>query len=80
MGVDLDPQRIREAHANAVRAGVTDRVTFRVEDLFDTDIQSATLDDPEAIPPGAHIQYAEHLGWTESLDALPKFARYPGQG
>ena len=43
VGVDLDPQRIREAHANAVRAGVTDRVTFRVEDLFDTDIQSATV-------------------------------------
>lgn len=43
-----------------------------------TDIQSATLDDPDAIPPGAHIQYAEHLKWTEAMDALPKFDRYPG--
>ena len=43
VGVDLDPQRIREAQANAVRAGVADRVTFRVEDVFDTDIQSATV-------------------------------------
>ena len=43
-----------------------------------TDIQSATLDDPEAMPPGAHIQYAEHIRWTETLDALPKFERYPG--
>jgi SAM-dependent methyltransferase len=43
VGVDLDPQRIREAQANAVRAGVADRVTFRVEDIFDTDIQSATV-------------------------------------
>jgi SAM-dependent methyltransferase len=43
VGVDLDPQRIREAQANAIRAGVTDRVKFRVEDLFDTDIQSATV-------------------------------------
>jgi SAM-dependent methyltransferase len=43
VGVDLDPQRIREAQANAVRAGVADRVTFRVQDLFDTDIQSATV-------------------------------------
>ena len=43
VGVDIDPQRIREAQANAVRAGVVDRVTFRVEDLFDTDIQSATV-------------------------------------
>jgi len=38
VGVDLDPQRIREAQANAVRAGVADRVTFRVQDVFDTDI------------------------------------------
>ena len=43
VGVDLDPQRIREAQANAVRAGVADRVTFRVQDLLDTDIQSATV-------------------------------------
>ena len=43
VGVDLDPQRIREAQANAVRAGVADRVTFRVEDVFDTDLQSATV-------------------------------------
>ena len=43
VGVDLDPQRIREAQANAVRVGVADRVTFRVQDIFDTDIQPATV-------------------------------------
>jgi hypothetical protein len=43
-----------------------------------TDIQSATLDDPDAIPPGAHIQYAEHIGWTDRLGELPRFERYPG--
>lgn len=43
-----------------------------------TDVQSATLDEPEAVPPGAHIQYAEHLQWTEKLEDLPKFERYPG--
>jgi SAM-dependent methyltransferase len=43
VGVDLDPVRIREARANADRAGVGDRVTFRVEDLFDTDLRSATV-------------------------------------
>ena len=43
VGVDLDPQRIREAQANAVRVGVADRVTFRVQDIFDTDIKSATV-------------------------------------
>jgi SAM-dependent methyltransferase len=43
VGVDLDPQRIEEAQANAARAGVADRVTFRVQDIFDTDIQPATV-------------------------------------
>lgn len=43
VGVDLDPQRIREARAHADRAGVGDRVTFRVEDLFDADIRNATV-------------------------------------
>ena len=42
------------------------------------DVQSGTLDDPDAIPPGAHIQYAEHLAWTETLDQLPKYERFPG--
>ena len=43
VGVDLDPQRIREAQANAVRARVADRVTFRVQDIFDTDVRPATV-------------------------------------
>ena len=43
VGVDLDPARIREAQANAARAGIGDLVTFRVEDLFATDIGSATV-------------------------------------
>ena len=43
VGVDLDPARIREAQAYAARAGVGDRVTFRVQDLFETDIRDATV-------------------------------------
>ena len=43
VGVDLDPARIREAQAYAARAGVDDRVTFRVQDLFETDIRDATV-------------------------------------
>ena len=42
------------------------------------DIQSATLDDPESNPPGAHIQTAERLGWMSRLNELPEFKRYPG--
>lgn len=42
------------------------------------DIQSATLDDPDALPPCAHIQTAERLGWMASAHGLPAFERYPG--
>lgn len=42
-GVDLNPVRVEEARANARDAGVDDRVTFDVEDLFETDFSSATV-------------------------------------
>ena len=42
------------------------------------DIQSATLDDPDVLPPGAHIQTAERLGWMETAHSLPAFERFPG--
>jgi ubiquinone/menaquinone biosynthesis C-methylase UbiE len=43
VGVDIDPQRIQEARANAKAAGVTDEVTFRQEDLFQADFSDATV-------------------------------------
>lgn len=42
------------------------------------DIQSATLDDAEAHPPGAQIQVAERLGWMAHLGEMPTFERWPG--
>jgi hypothetical protein len=42
------------------------------------DIQSVTLDDPEALPPDAHIQAAERLHWMDDLDTLTRFERFPG--
>ena len=41
--VDIDPQRIRESRADAERAGVAERIRFRNEDLFDTEISGATV-------------------------------------
>jgi len=43
VGVDLDPERIRNARANAASAGVTERVTFVEQDLFKTDVSPATV-------------------------------------
>lgn len=42
------------------------------------DIQSATLDDPDSLPPSAHIQVAERLRWMETAHSLPSFDRFPG--
>ena len=41
------------------------------------DIQTATLDDPAALPPQVHVQMAEAMPWIETMWALPKFDRYP---
>ena len=42
-----------------------------------TDVQSATLDDPDALPLQGQIQIAERIGWMETVHALPAFHRYP---
>ena len=41
------------------------------------DIQSATLDDPDAVPPRAQVQIAERIRWMERAHELPTFDRYP---
>jgi SAM-dependent methyltransferase len=43
VGIDLDPQRVAEAKANAKEAGVEDKVKFMVGDLFKTDFSDATV-------------------------------------
>jgi SAM-dependent methyltransferase len=43
VGVDIDPERIKESNANAKKAGVTDRVKFLRQDLFKTDFGEATV-------------------------------------
>ncbi|OGP61158.1 MAG: hypothetical protein A2162_07025 [Deltaproteobacteria bacterium RBG_13_52_11b] len=43
VGVDLDPERIKESLENARKANVADRVEFFQQDLFQTDIGKATV-------------------------------------
>jgi 23S rRNA G2445 N2-methylase RlmL len=43
VGVDIDPQRIKEANANAQAAGVADLVEFREQNLFDVDLRPASV-------------------------------------
>ena len=43
-GIDIDPQRIKEANANLAQSGITgNRVRFLNQDLFTTDISDATV-------------------------------------
>ncbi|MFD1613163.1 GFA family protein [Sphingomonas tabacisoli] len=44
------------------------------------DIQSATLDDPEAAIPDAHINVAERISWMATAHELPMFESFPPQG
>jgi len=43
VGIDINPQRIREARANARKAGVETLVRFEAGDIFDADIRDATV-------------------------------------
>ena len=43
VGVDLDPARIADAQRNAARAQVEHLVTFRLQDVLDTDVSEATV-------------------------------------
>jgi cyclopropane fatty-acyl-phospholipid synthase-like methyltransferase len=43
VGIDIDPARIAEANAAARRAGVSPRVRFTVQDLFQTDFSEASV-------------------------------------
>jgi SAM-dependent methyltransferase len=43
VGIEIDPQRISEARANAKTAGVSHLVSFRNEDLFAADFRNATV-------------------------------------
>jgi SAM-dependent methyltransferase len=42
-GIDLNPERIKEANENARQAGVTDKVKFIEQNLFDADVHDATV-------------------------------------
>jgi SAM-dependent methyltransferase len=43
VGVDLNPERVREAKANAIRANVTELTRFEVGDVFEFDFSGASV-------------------------------------
>ena len=43
IGIDIDPQRIKEANENLKQAGVADKVKFLNQDLFETNLSEASV-------------------------------------
>ena len=43
VGIDIDPQRVKEATDRITKAGVTDKVKILNQDLFESDISPATV-------------------------------------
>jgi ribosomal protein L11 methylase PrmA len=43
VGIDIDPERVREARDNAKRNGVEHLVQFRQQDLFEADFRDASV-------------------------------------
>jgi len=43
VGIEIDPELVRQARRDAERAGVADRVRFEEQDLFDADLRGATV-------------------------------------
>lgn len=43
VGIDIDPQRIKEANENAKKSGVTDKVKFVEANLFESDVSEASV-------------------------------------
>lgn len=44
------------------------------------DLSLATLDDPDAVPPGFHIFYASRIAWADACDDLPRYPRSRREG
>ena len=43
VGIDVNPERIKEAEENAKKAGVTDRVKFIQQDMYEADVHEASV-------------------------------------
>lgn len=43
VGIDISPERVREARANAKQAGVEGQLKFEIGDLFDADVRRASV-------------------------------------
>ena len=57
------------------------QLTFRFDDLpGEVDVTTASLDDPEALPPRDHTRTSSRLSWADPGAELPSFAESRSDG
>ncbi|MEE4349989.1 MAG: GFA family protein [Pacificimonas sp.] len=67
---------VRREHCAVCGTALTFRADY-IEGMVD--ITAASLHDPEAFPPTAHINDRHAIGWSRSQDGLPRFPEFPPQ-
>ena len=60
VGIEIDPELVRQAQANAREAGVADRVEFRLGDMYAADVRPATVV-TLFLHPGPNLKLREKL-------------------
>jgi SAM-dependent methyltransferase len=60
VGIEIDPALVTQAQANAREAGVEDKVTFRLGDMYAADVRSATVV-TLFLHPGPNLKLREKL-------------------
>lgn len=51
------------------------QILFRDDRDASLDVSTASLDEPELIPPRYHIWHESHIEWFETADPWPRFAQ-----
>lgn len=55
------------------------QVAYRTaRDTVNIHLYTATLDNPETLPPQFHVFHADHLPWLNLQDKLPRYAKTAG--
>ena len=60
VGIEIDPALVKRAQANAREAGVEDKVEFRLGNMYDADVRSATVV-TLFLNPGPNLKLREKL-------------------
>ncbi len=77
-----EPRRFRSS-GKATRSFCSEcgtPLTFERDQADEIDITTASLDDPNGVPPADHIYASTRLGWVRLADGLPEFRQARSEG